>query len=96
MDKTNRYKDKTTAEQKEITELHRVEFFNRLGEIAAEYLKKGSQAYIEGKLRRLPPADADFSSQCLCALPANTITSLSNFSDTCDLCLPTASICATM
>ena len=48
---TDRYKDKTTGEQKEITEWHRVVFFNRLGEIAAEYLKKGSQVYIEGKLR---------------------------------------------
>ena len=45
---TDRYKDKTTGEQKEITEWHRVVFFNRLGEIAAEYLKKGSQVYIEG------------------------------------------------
>ena len=48
---TDRYKDKTTGEQKEITEWHRVVFFNRLGEIAGEYLKKGSQVYIEGKLR---------------------------------------------
>ena len=48
---TDRYKDKATGEQKEITEWHRVVFFNRLGEIAGEYLKKGSQVYIEGKLR---------------------------------------------
>ena len=48
---TDRYKDKATGEQKEITEWHRVVFFNRLGEIAAGYLKKGSQVYIEGKLR---------------------------------------------
>lgn len=48
---TDRYKDKHTGEQKEITEWHRVVFFNRLAEIAGEYLKKGSQVYIEGKLR---------------------------------------------
>ena len=48
---TDRYKDKQTGEQKEITEWHRVVFFNRLAEVAGEYLKKGSQVYIEGKLR---------------------------------------------
>jgi len=45
------WKDKQTGEQKERTEWHRVEMFNRLAEIAAEYLRKGSQVYIEGKLR---------------------------------------------
>ena len=48
---TDRYKDKHTGEQKEITEWHRVVFFNRLAEIAGEYLKKGSLVYIEGRLR---------------------------------------------
>ena len=48
---TDRYKDKHTGEQKEITEWHRVVFFNRLAEIAGEYLKKGSQVYIDGRLR---------------------------------------------
>ena len=48
---TDRYKDKHTGEQKEITEWHRVVFFNRLAEIAGQYLKKGSQVYIEGRLR---------------------------------------------
>jgi len=45
------WKDKTTGEQQERTEWHRVKFFGRLAEIAGEYLKKGSQVYIEGKLR---------------------------------------------
>jgi len=45
------WKDKQTGEQQERTEWHRVEFFARLAEIAGEYLKKGSQVYIEGKLR---------------------------------------------
>jgi len=45
------WKDKQTGETKERTEWHRVAMFNRLAEIAAEYLRKGSQVYIEGKLR---------------------------------------------
>ncbi len=45
------WKDKQTGEQQERTEWHRVVFFNRLAEIAGEYLKKGSQVYIEGRLR---------------------------------------------
>jgi single-strand DNA-binding protein len=45
------WKDKESGEQKERTEWHRVTFYNRLAEVAAEYLKKGSQVYIEGRLR---------------------------------------------
>ncbi len=45
------WKDKSSGEQKEKTEWHRVVFFNRLAEIAAEYLSKGSKVYIEGKLQ---------------------------------------------
>jgi len=45
------WKDKQTGEQQERTEWHRVKFFSRLAEIAGEYLKKGSQVYIEGRLR---------------------------------------------
>lgn len=45
------WKDKQTGEQKERTEWHRVAMFGRLAEIAAEYLRKGQQVYIEGKLR---------------------------------------------
>ena len=45
------WKDKQTGEQQERTEWHRIEFFGRLAEIAGEYLKKGRQVYIEGKLR---------------------------------------------
>lgn len=45
------WKDKQTGEQQERTEWHNVAMFNRLAEIAAEYLRKGSQVYIEGKLR---------------------------------------------
>ena len=45
------WKDKQTGQQQERTEWHRVVFYNRLAEIAGEYLRKGSKAYIEGKLR---------------------------------------------
>jgi single-strand DNA-binding protein len=45
------WKDKQSGETKERTEWHSVALFGRLGEIAAEYLRKGSQVYIEGSLR---------------------------------------------
>jgi single-strand DNA-binding protein len=45
------WRDKQSGEQQERTEWHRVVLFGRLGEIAAEYLKKGAQVYIEGSLR---------------------------------------------
>lgn len=45
------WKDKQTGEQVEKTEWHRIVMFNKLAEIAAQYLKKGSQAYFEGKIQ---------------------------------------------
>jgi len=48
---TDTWKDKTSGEKQERTEWHRVVFFSRLAEIAGEYLKKGSQVYVEGSLR---------------------------------------------
>ena len=45
------WKDKATGESQERTEWHKVAMFGRLAEIAAEYLRKGSQVYIEGKIR---------------------------------------------
>ena len=45
------WKDKQSGEQQERTEWHRVVFFNRLAEIAAEYLRKGSQVYVEGRIQ---------------------------------------------
>lgn len=48
---SRRWRDKQTNERKEETEWHRVVFFSPLAEIASEYLKKGSQAYIEGRIR---------------------------------------------
>ena len=48
---TDTWKDKTSGEKKEATEWHRVAFFGKLAEISGEYLKKGSQVYVEGRLR---------------------------------------------
>lgn len=45
------WKDKQTGDQQERTEWHSIVMYDKLGEIAAEYLRKGSQVYIEGKLR---------------------------------------------
>lgn len=45
------WKDKNTGEQKEQTEWHRVTFYRRLAEIVAEYVKKGSKLYVEGRLQ---------------------------------------------
>ena len=45
------WKDRDSGEQKERTEWHRIVFFNKLAEIAGEYLKRGSKVYIEGELR---------------------------------------------
>ena len=48
---TDKWKDKTSGEMKEATEWHRISMFGRTAEVAGEYLKKGSQVYIEGKLQ---------------------------------------------
>ncbi len=48
---TDSWRDKQSGERQEKTEWHRVVFFGRLAEIAGEYLRKGSQVYIEGRLQ---------------------------------------------
>jgi single-strand DNA-binding protein len=48
---SEQWTDKNTGQKQERTEWHRVTLFNRLGEIAGEYIKKGSQVYIEGSIR---------------------------------------------
>jgi single-strand DNA-binding protein len=48
---TDRYKDKATGEMREATEWHSISFFAKLAEIAGQYLRKGSQVYVEGSLR---------------------------------------------
>lgn len=56
---TDTWKDKNTGEKKEKTEWHRVVFFKGLAEVVGEYLKKGSQIYVEGKLRTRKWTDKD-------------------------------------
>jgi single-strand DNA-binding protein len=53
------WKDKNTGEQKEQTEWHRVVIYQRLAEIAGEYLRKGSKVYLEGKLKTRKWTDKD-------------------------------------
>ena len=56
---TDTWKDKNSGEKKEATEWHRVVFNGRLAEIVGEYLKKGSQVYVEGSLRTRKWTDKD-------------------------------------
>ncbi len=48
---TESWKDKSSGEKKELTEWHRITFYRKLAEIAGQYLKKGSQVYVEGRLQ---------------------------------------------
>ena len=56
---TETWKDKQSGEKREATEWHRVVFFGKLAEIAGQYLKKGSQVYLEGKLKTRKWQDND-------------------------------------
>lgn len=56
---TSNWKDKNTGERREDTEWHRVVFYNRLAEIAGEYLKKGRSVYVEGRLKTRKWQDKD-------------------------------------
>ena len=56
---TESWKDKSSGEKKEQTEWHRVTFYRRLAEVAGQYLKKGSQVYVEGRLQTRKWTDKD-------------------------------------
>jgi single-strand DNA-binding protein len=56
---TDRWKDKQSGEMREATEWHRLVFNGRLAEIAAQYLRKGSQIYVEGQIRTRKYTDKD-------------------------------------
>lgn len=56
---SERWKDKQSGEMKEATEWHRVTFHDKLAEIAGEYLRKGSQVYVEGSIRTRKWTDKD-------------------------------------
>ena len=72
------WKDKATGEQKEKTEWHNVVFFRRLGEIAGQYLKKGSQVYVEGKLRTRKWQDKDGKDRYTTEIVADELQMLGN------------------
>ena len=56
---TDRWRDKETGDLKEQTEWHRISFFGKLAEIAGQYLKKGSQVYVEGRIGTRKYTDRD-------------------------------------
>jgi single-strand DNA-binding protein len=75
------WKDKATGQPQERTEWHRVVFFNRLGEIAGEYLKKGSKVYIEGSLRTRKWQAQDGTDRYTTEIVANEMQMLDGRSD---------------
>lgn len=70
------WKDKQTGEQQERTEWHSVTFFGRLAEIAGEYLRKGSQVYIEGRLQTDKWQDKDGNDRYTTKVIANEMQML--------------------
>ena len=73
---TDRWKDKASGETKEATEWHRISFFGRLAEVAGEYLKKGSQIYVEGSLRTRKWQDKDGQDRYTTEIVANEMKML--------------------
>ncbi|PKM43202.1 MAG: single-stranded DNA-binding protein [Gammaproteobacteria bacterium HGW-Gammaproteobacteria-1] len=73
---TDQWKDKQTGQNQDRTEWHRVVMFGRLGEIAGEYLKKGSQIYIEGRLQTRKWQDKDGSDRYTTEIVANEMQML--------------------
>lgn len=70
------WKDKETGQNQERTEWHRIAFFNRLAEIAGEYLRKGSKVYIEGSLRTRKWQDKSGQDRYTTEIIANTMQML--------------------
>ena len=73
---TDSWKDKVTGEKKEQTEWHRISAFGKLAEIMAQYLKKGSQVYIEGSLRTRKYTDKDGIERYATEIRADTMQML--------------------
>lgn len=70
------WKDKTTGDRKERTEWHRVTFFGKLAEIAGQYLNKGSQCYVEGRLRTRKWQDKDGTDRYTTEITADQLVML--------------------
>ncbi len=77
-----KWTDKSSGEKKEQTEWHRIVAWNRLGEICGEYLKKGDQVYIEGKIQTRSWEDNDGVKRYSTEINAFTMTMLGNRGDT--------------
>lgn len=75
------WRDKESGEQQERTEWHRVVFFGRLGEIAAEYLSKGRQVYVEGRIRTNKWQDRDGNDRYTTEIVANEMQMLGGRAD---------------
>lgn len=73
---TEGWKDKQTGEMQERTEWHRIVFFSRLAEIAGEYLRKGSQIYVEGRLQTRKWQDKDGQDRYTTEIVANEMQML--------------------
>jgi single-strand DNA-binding protein len=73
---SERWKDKTTGEKKELTEWHRVVFYRKLAEIAGQYLKKGSPVYIEGRIRTRKWQDKEGQDRYTTEIEANEMQML--------------------
>ncbi len=73
---TDTWKDKTSGEKKEATEWHRIVFYRKLAEIAGQYLKKGSQVYIEGSLKTRKWTDKEGQDKYTTEIIADTMQML--------------------
>lgn len=79
---TESWKDKSSGGKKEATEWHRVVFFRKLAEIVGQYLKKGSQVYIEGSLKTRKWKDQSGQDRYTTEIVANEMTMLGSKSST--------------
>jgi len=75
------WKDRETGEKQERTEWHRIVIFGKLGEIASQYLKKGSQAYFEGRLKTNKWQDQSGNSRYTTEIIANEMEMLGRRAD---------------
>lgn len=78
---TETWKDKASGEKREATEWHRVAFFGKLAEIAGQYLRKGSQVYVEGRLQTRKWQDKDGQDRYTTEIRADEMKMLSGKSE---------------
>ena len=78
---SEQWTDKQSGEKREATEWHRISLFNRLGEVAAQYLRKGSKVYIEGQLKTRKYQADDGTDRYVTEIRANQMQMLDGASD---------------